>query len=117
LSSNEFDPRELFTKLGVEAPVTADSTVLNKASLSLALQASPTSAALNDLKITLDDTTFSGEASVPSLDGAVPPLRFDLADTYPQRVMQQQVNTHQRAVVRLLVVQGVILRLNYRLSF
>ena len=78
-ASNEFVPRELFTTLGIEAPVTADSTVLNKASLSLGLQATPESAALNDLKIVLDDTTFSGKASVPSLAGAVPPLRFDFA--------------------------------------
>ncbi len=78
LASNEFDPREIFTKLGIEAPVTADETALNKASLSLGLQATPASAALNDLKIILDDTTFSGEASVPSLEGAVPPLRFAL---------------------------------------
>ena len=78
-ASNEFDPRELFTKLGIEAPVTADETVLNKASLSLGLQATPESAALNDLKIVLDDTTFSGKASVPSLAGAIPPLRFDFA--------------------------------------
>lgn len=50
--------------------------MLKKASLSLALNASPASAALNDLIIKLDDTTFSGSASVPSLAGAIPPLRF-----------------------------------------
>lgn len=77
LASNDFSPREMFAKLGIEAPVTADESVLTSASLSLALAATPTSAALNDLTIKLDDTTFSGKASVPSLAGAIPPLRFD----------------------------------------
>lgn len=78
-ASNEFSPRELFAQLGIEAPVTADETVLSKASLKLALAATPSNAALNDLTITLDDTRFTGKASVPSLAGEIPPLRFDFA--------------------------------------
>lgn len=79
LSSNEFSPRELFAKLGIEAPVTADEAVLSKASLQLALAATPVSASLSDLKITLDDTNFTGQASLPSLAGSIPPVRFDLS--------------------------------------
>ena len=79
LSSNEFSPKELFAKLGIEAPVTADDTVLSKASMKLALAATPASAALNDLTITLDDTNFTGSASLPSLEGEIPPVRFDFA--------------------------------------
>lgn len=78
-ASNEFSPRDMFSRLGIEAPVTADETVLSKASLKLALAATPASAALNDLTITLDDTNFTGKASVPSLEGAIPPVRFDFA--------------------------------------
>ena len=78
-ASNEFSPRELFGKLGIEAPVTADESVLSKASVQLALAATPASAALNDLTITLDDTNFTGKANVPSLAGAIPPVRFDFA--------------------------------------
>lgn len=78
-ASNEFSPRELFEKLGIEPPVTADEAVLGKAGFKLALAATPASAALNDLSITLDDTQFTGSASVPSLAGAIPPLRFDFA--------------------------------------
>ncbi len=78
-ASNEFSPREMFGKLGIEPPVTADETVLNTASLQLALAATPNSAELNDLTISLDDTTFTGKASVPSLAGSIPPLRFDFA--------------------------------------
>jgi len=77
LSSNEFNPLDLFATLGIEAPVTADPNVLKKASLSMELDASPASAKLNDLTIKLDDTTFSGNASVPSLAGEFPPLRFN----------------------------------------
>ncbi len=78
LSSNDFSPLDLFATLGIEAPATADASVLQKASLSLELAASAQSASLNDLTIKLDDTTFSGNASVPSLAGGIPPLRFDL---------------------------------------
>ena len=77
IASTDFSPLELMGNLGIEAPVTADDTVLKKASLSLALAATPASAALNDLTITLDDTVFTGSASVPSLAGSIPPLRFD----------------------------------------
>lgn len=79
LSSNTFSPKALLTRLGIEAPVTADEKVLSKASLSVTLAATPASAALDDLIIKLDDTTFTGKASVPSLTGAVPPLRFEFA--------------------------------------
>lgn len=79
LSSNDFSPRQIMEALGIEDLVTADADVLKKANLSLSLNASPVSASLDDLTITLDDTTINGNASVPSLDAAVPPVRFDLA--------------------------------------
>ena len=77
ISSNEFSPRELMSKLGIEPPETAGASVLGKASLSAALSATPASASLEDLKIVLDDTTFDGSASLPSLTAAIPPVRFD----------------------------------------
>ena len=77
LSSNEFNPLDLFATLGIDAPTTADDSVLKTASLSMALDATQSSASLNDLTIKLDDTTFSGTASVPSLAGDISPLRFN----------------------------------------
>jgi len=77
LASSDFSPREMMTKLAVEVPVTADESVLNRANLSFEFAATPASAALNDLVITLDDTNFTGSAGVPSLAGSIPPLRFD----------------------------------------
>jgi len=77
LKSETFSPRELFTRLGIEAPVTADEKVLNAASVSMALAASPAAAMLQDLTITLDDTTFKGQAELPNLAAQMPPVRFD----------------------------------------
>lgn len=78
LSSNEFSPLDMFAKLGIAAPATADASVLQKASLSLDLDATPASASLNGLTIKLDDTTFSGSAQLPNLAaGGIPPVRFD----------------------------------------
>ncbi len=79
LASNEFSPKALFEQLGIEAPATSDDSVLDVASLSMDLAASPASAALENIAIRLDDTNITGNASVPSLAGAVPPLRFDLS--------------------------------------
>ena len=68
------------TRLGIAPPVTADESVLGAASLSMALSATPAAASLDDLEITLDDTTFSGEASLPDLAATgLPPVRFDFA--------------------------------------
>ena len=77
INTKEFSPRDVMSALAIDVPVTADDSVLNKASLSLSLAATPASAALNDLTIMLDDTNFTGSASVPSLAGSIPPVRFD----------------------------------------
>ena len=79
ISSNDFSPLELMSKLGIEPPETAGASVLSKASLSADLAATPASASLNDLTIVLDDTTFNGSASLPSLTAAIPPVRFDFS--------------------------------------
>ncbi len=79
LASDEFSPREMFEKLAIEAPVTADEAALTRASLGLSFAATPASVAMTDIAIALDDTNLTGTASIPSLEGAVPPLRFDLA--------------------------------------
>ncbi len=79
LSSDEFNPQDLFAKLDIPAPQTADNTVMQKASISLALAASTNQALLNELSIVLDDTTFTGNASASSLDAEIPPLRFEFS--------------------------------------
>jgi AsmA protein len=73
----EFSPRKLLAGLGIAAPVTADTAVLEKASFSAALVASPTSAALSKLNLKLDDSTILGDLSVPAFAG--PKIRFSVA--------------------------------------
>jgi len=79
LASDDIDPGALFDTLGIARPVTADASVLSGASLALNLAASPQGVAIDELVMTLDDTTLTGTLSVPTLAAAVPPLRFDLA--------------------------------------
>ncbi len=78
LKSEEFSPREVMNSLAIAVPPTADEGVLKKASLDLAFNATPASAAISELAMKLDDTTLSGTVDVPSFDGAMPPLRFAL---------------------------------------
>ena len=79
LASDNFSPRELFEKLAIEAPVTSDETVLGNAAVGFAFTATPSAVSVKDIALKLDDTNFTGTLSVPSLQGAVPPVRFDLA--------------------------------------
>ena len=76
-SEKPFSVLELFEKLEIEAPVTADDDVLKAVSLSMNVKASASQADLNNLTIQLDDTTFSGNASVPNLASDLPPVRFN----------------------------------------
>ncbi len=60
----QFSPRDLFKLLGIEAPQTADPKVLTKAELSAQYSGGFKSAALRDLKLTLDDTTVTGQLAI-----------------------------------------------------
>ena len=71
------DPAAIMAALGIEAPKAADPAVLKRASLKTRVEASPTSAALRDLTVVLDDSTLTGEVAVA--DFAKQALRFDLA--------------------------------------
>lgn len=79
LKSDPFNPRDLLQTLGATAPETSDPEVLTNASLDLVFEAIPAAAAISQLEMTLDDTTLSGTVNLPTLEGAMPPLRFDLA--------------------------------------
>lgn len=79
LASDTFNLKSVFEQLGIAPPATADAGVMGNTSVSMSLAATPSSANLNELVIKLDDTTLSGNASVPSLAGGVPPLRFKLS--------------------------------------
>lgn len=71
-----FSPKALMQQLAMNVPVTADKQVLQKLALSLDLQGTKDSVALENLKITLDDTNINGYARVKQFDQ--PAITFQL---------------------------------------
>jgi AsmA protein len=71
-----FSLKELMQTVGVEAPPTADPDALTRVSFSANAAVGQTSLALTSMTIELDDTTLTGQVSVPlTVDGA---FQFDL---------------------------------------
>jgi AsmA protein len=64
LSLAEFSPRSLLQRLQVEPPETADPDVLQALSLDLRYQGGTDQAALDELRLALDETTVTGQAEV-----------------------------------------------------
>ncbi|MEO5573555.1 MAG: AsmA family protein [Gammaproteobacteria bacterium] len=72
-----FNPRELMKKLDIDAPQTADPKVLNLASLSAQLDASPQHLKLTRLALKLDDSAINGDLKITNF--ARPAINFALA--------------------------------------
>jgi len=64
-----FSLRSLMQRLDIEAPETADPNALGKVSIDATVRVSPTALALTDLTLVMDETTFTGELSIPQGDG------------------------------------------------
>lgn len=81
LNFAEFSPRTLFKNMGIEAPVTADPKVLNKAALALKLvDTTPSAIHIKPLKLTLDETTLQGTIDAELGAGKpLPAVRYQLA--------------------------------------
>ncbi len=77
LESERFSPRQLLERLNMAQSATADPGVLQRATLALQFQGSPEAAEVSGLKVTVDDSTLIGHASVKSF--AKPQIRFSLA--------------------------------------
>lgn len=71
LDTGEFSPRKLMETLGLEAPVTADPAVLNKASVTGSFRVAEDRAGLSGLKAVLDDTRMNGDFSATGGEPAV----------------------------------------------
>ncbi len=71
LNVASFNPRDTFKSLGIEAPKTADSAVLQQASLSANIDAVKNNPRLEDLVVKLDQSTLSGSAGLSGSDGPV----------------------------------------------
>lgn len=76
LDITEFAPRKVLQALGEAAPVTADDSVLRKADVALAWDASLQHFAASALTAHLDETTINGELKVQSFDA--PAITFAL---------------------------------------
>jgi AsmA protein len=65
-----FSPRTLMQELAIEAPPTADPEVLDKLIVDAKAKVGADAITLSELKLLIDDTTFTGTLSVPrSADG------------------------------------------------
>ncbi|MCB1844215.1 MAG: AsmA family protein, partial [Halioglobus sp.] len=73
----QFSLRELLTLLDIEPPETADPNALQKVAFSADAVLDASSLSLHKMNMQLDDTTLSGELSLPV--GRDAPIRFDLA--------------------------------------
>jgi AsmA protein len=77
ISIAAFSPRTLMRELAIEVPPTADTDVLGKLIVDAKAKVGANAITLSDLKLVLDDTTFTGRLSVPkSADGT---FELDLA--------------------------------------
>lgn len=72
-----FSPRSLMRRLNIEVPETADPNALGKVIIDANVRVSASAIALTNIELILDETTFTGELSVPR--EATGAYRFDLA--------------------------------------
>ncbi|MGM0811217.1 AsmA family protein [Thioalkalivibrio sp.] len=78
LRSNTFNPRVVFTSLGLDAPRTTDREAFTRMELDVSASGTPLRLELNPVLVTLDDTSMRGDGEV-DLAGDRPVVRFDLA--------------------------------------
>ena len=77
LRSNEFVPRQLMGRLGIEAPETADPNTLILARLQTGFAASADHLSLSELQLQLDQSQLSGRFSLRNFDKPV--IRYQIA--------------------------------------
>ena len=77
ISVAEFNAKKLLESLSMEAPQTSDPDALTRVSLESVIRAGSNQLVINPLTIRIDDSTLSGEVSLPDLKSQA--LRFDLA--------------------------------------
>ena len=65
ISIAAFSPRTLMQELAIEAPPTADPDVLGKLIVDAKAKVGADAITLSDLRLVIDDTTFTGQLSVP----------------------------------------------------
>lgn len=68
LASNSFSPRKVMAALGIAAPATADKGVLATASFRTDIAGDDKKMLLQNLRVSFDDSTLTGEAGITDLD-------------------------------------------------
>ncbi len=76
LAIDAFSPRSLMQRLDIEVPETADPNALGKAIVDGKVRVLEERINLSDMKLTLDETTFTGSLSIPRATGGI--YRFAL---------------------------------------
>lgn len=76
LASREFGPAELLRALAISLPEAADPGVLDKAQLDFKFSANPSQIRLEDIRLQLDQSSLTGQASVQNF--TKPVIRYDL---------------------------------------
>ncbi len=77
ISIDDFSPREFFTQLRMDIPVTADPDVLTRARAEAKFKGNSQSLALSELDMRMDQSHLSGELSVRNFDR--PTIDFELS--------------------------------------
>ena len=72
-----FSLRSLMQRLSIEPPETADPTALGKVIIDATARVNPSEIALTDLALTLDETLFTGELSIPQGDNDIYRLELE----------------------------------------
>lgn len=70
----EFNPRTVLAALNIEAPATADTSVLTRAALESRLDATAKQLRLSNLKLQLDDSTGTGSLNISDLSQPRPAI-------------------------------------------
>ena len=73
-----FNPRTVLAAIGIEAPETADATVLTRASLGSRLDATAKQLRLSNLKLRLDDSTATGSLSISDFSRPRPTIALSV---------------------------------------
>jgi AsmA protein len=110
LSIAELNLREFLQSIGQTLPAMSDSTALNKFVLVSHLQGTANSLSLNDLKLTLDDSRFTGSLAIS--DFAKQALRLQLKgdrlnlDRYLPAASNEGASARQAEVKTVLAAAG-----------
>ncbi|NOQ14961.1 MAG: AsmA family protein [Methyloprofundus sp.] len=108
----EFSPKALLQQLQMDIPETTDKQVLQKLAMNFDLQGTKNSVALDNLKITLDDTKINGYTHITQFKN--PEIVFNLAiddiniDRYSAPKKEKEAKTPSSTATKVTTVTTLI---------